>query len=246
MRSAAVIALLARAAAAEVPCERPASEAVDFDCGGGIVATAETDGHCCWPGQVWSHRRIIKLTLKNLPNLWGGLLLLTYFAQGTPFPKVAREQIAKRLGPAMADLIPTAFRFGSGMVMAACLVLPLVFCPDADYPFRSNYTTLFAALGHAPNSPVIMNLYRLVQAAGPAIGYPIIFGVVAILGAALGWLAIQFGKFNDRLFEQLGPIKHAIVIGLLLCMMGVLGKIVLRLLFGIKYLLNLPAFSLNI
>jgi len=70
--------------------------------------------------------------------------------------------------------------------------------------------------------------------------------VVALLGAALGWLAIQFGRFNDQLFEQLGPIKHAIVIGLLLCMMGVLGKIVLRLLFGIKYLISLPAFSLNI
>ena len=44
----------------------------------------------------------------------------------------------------------------------------------------------------------------------------------------------------------LGPVKYAIVMGLLLMMLGVLGKIALRLLFGVKYLISFPAFNLNI
>ena len=57
---------------------------------------------------------------------------------------------------------------------------------------------------------------------------------------------MAFGKFKDTLYETLGPIKYAIVMGLLLMMVGVLGKILLRLLFGIKYLISLPAFNFNI
>ena len=57
---------------------------------------------------------------------------------------------------------------------------------------------------------------------------------------------MRFAKFKDRMYEELGPIKYAIVMGLFLMMMGVLGKIVLRLLFGIKYLISLPAFNFNI
>jgi hypothetical protein len=70
--------------------------------------------------------------------------------------------------------------------------------------------------------------------------------LIAGVGAALGWMGMGFARFKDRLYEELGPVKYAIVMGLLLMMMGVLGKIVLRLLFGIKYLISWPAFNFNI
>ena len=71
-------------------------------------------------------------------------------------------------------------------------------------------------------------------------------GPLALTGLGLGWLGIRFAAFKDRLYEDLGLIKYTIVISLYLMMMGVLAKIVLRLLFGIKYLFSLPSFNFNI
>jgi len=89
-------------------------------------------------------------------------------------------------------------------------------------------------------------MYQLVQRLGPSSGYPLIGLLVGLAGLALGWAGVRFARFKDRLYAQLGPLKYAIVMGLLLMMMGVLAKIALRLLFGIKYLLSLPAFNFNI
>ena len=57
---------------------------------------------------------------------------------------------------------------------------------------------------------------------------------------------MAFAKFKDRMYENLGIVKYTIVISLFLMMMGVLGKIILRLLFGVKYLISLPMFNFNI
>ncbi len=197
------------------------------------------------PWQAWAHRRITKMTLKSLPNLWGSLLLLCYFAQGTPFPKAVRERLAQKFGPRAPSTISAIFHIGAGVLMAAAIFVPLVFWPDVEYPFRSRYTTLFEALGRAPNAPVMAALFHLVQTSG-AVGYAVIAALVAGVGLGLGYVLLRFGKFKDRMFDDLGLIKYSIVIGLLLIMTGVLGKIALRLLFGVKYLISLPAFSLNI
>ncbi len=199
-----------------------------------------------WPGEAWSHRRISKMTLKNLPNLWGGLLLLGYFLQGLPIPKLVKEQTAQRFGPKAPSRLSGALHMGLGLLMSLAIFVPLLTAPDPDYPLRSRYTTLFAALGHAKNAPLVMACYQLVEQVGPTLGFSLIGLVVLALGATLGWLGVAFAKLKDRLYEELGPIKYAVVIGLVLLMMGVLGKIVLRMLFGIKYLISLPAFSFNI
>ena len=199
-----------------------------------------------WPWEEWSHRRLSKLTLKSLPNLWGGLLLGAYFLQGLPFPKAVKERLAARGGPRAPALLSVGFHAGLGILMAAAMLVPLVTAPDAEYPLRSRYPTLFEALGHAKNAPVVMGLYQLVQRVGPVLGSGLIAALVAALGALFGFLGVRFAAFKDRMYEALGPVKYAIVIGLFLCMMGVLGKIVLRLLFGIKYLISFPAFSFNI
>ena len=80
------------------------------------------------------------------------------------------------------------------------MIVPLVTAPDADYPLRSQYLTLFEALGHAKNAPVVMGLYRLVPQAAPGVGYSVIAGLVAVLGAVFGFLGIQFAKFKDQLY----------------------------------------------
>jgi len=129
--------------------------------------------------------------------------------------------------------------------LAVAVFVPLLIAPDTDFPLRSRYHTLFEALGHARNAPVVAAMYQLVQRLGAA-GYALIAVFIGAAGLALGAAGIGFGRFKDRLYEALGPVKYAIVIGLLLMMMGVLGKIVLRLLFGIKYLISLPVFSFNI
>ena len=185
-----------------------------------------------WPWEAWSYRRLTKLTLKNLPNLWGGLLLVSYFLLGSPIPKKKKASAALHLG--------------LGLAMAAALFLPLLFAPDADYPMRSRYTTLLEALGRSINAPVVSGMYHVIQQLGPAAGYAVIAAGVAVVGLLLGAAGMVFAKFKDRLYEALGPIKYAIVIGLFLIMMGVLGKIVLRLLFGIKYLIHFPTVNFNI
>ena len=40
-----------------------------------------------WPTEVWSYRRLTKMTLKSLPNLWGMIMMGAYFLLGSPIPK---------------------------------------------------------------------------------------------------------------------------------------------------------------
>jgi hypothetical protein len=199
-----------------------------------------------WPWEEWSHRRITKLTLKNIPNLYGLVLLGCYFLFGSPIPKQAKELIASKAGPKAPALASAALHVGLGLVMSAALFVPLLIAPDTDYPMRSRYPTLFESLGHAVNSPAVSGMYRLVQQAGPAVGYAVIAGIIGLVGLALGGLGVLFGRFKDRLYDELGLIKYTIVISLFMMMMGVLAKIVLRLLFGVKYLISLPTFNFNI
>ncbi len=198
-----------------------------------------------WPWEAWSYRRLTKLTLKNLPNLWGGLVLVSYFLLGTPVPKQAKEFLASKAGSKAPALASAALHMGLGIVMAAALFIPLLISPDADYPLRSRYTTLFETLGRSTNSPVVSTMYRLVQQMG-ATGYALIAIGIGVVGLSLGRVGMAFGKFKETLYETLGPVKYAVVMGLLLMMGGVLGKIILRLLFGIKYLISFPAFNFNI
>ncbi len=199
-----------------------------------------------WPWEAWSHRRVSKLTLKNLPNLWGGLLLASYFLQGMPLPAAVKEKLANRFGPQAPRVLSGLFHLGLGIVMAVALLFPLISAPDPTYPDRSRYPTLFAALGHAKNAPVMMSFYHLVEQLGPAVGLPLLYGIIGVTGLVFGLIGVQVARWKDRFYEDLGPVKYAIVMGLLLCMVGVLGKVVLRLLFGIKYLVSFPAFNLNI
>ena len=87
---------------------------------------------------------------------------------------------------------------------------------------------------------------RLVERVGPAMGFTLIGLLAATMGAMLGWLSARCAALKDRLYDDLGSVKYAIVIALLLMMLGVLGKIALRLLCGIKYVISLPAFNFNI
>ena len=114
------------------------------------------------------------------------------------------------------------------------------------YPMRSQYPTLFESLGRAPNAPLMTWCFNLVESRGSAVGYAVIAALTGVMGVVLGLVGWRFAALKDKLYEELGPIKYAILIGLLLCMMGVLGKVVLRLLFGVKYLISIPAFSFNI
>ena len=199
-----------------------------------------------WPGASWSHRHLSKLTLKNLPNLWGGLLLAGDALQGVPMPKRAKDRIAGRLGPRAPEALSGALHIGSGLLMSAALFIPLLTAPDPDDPLRSHHATLFAALGRATNAPLVSACYRLVERVGPAMGFTLIGLLAATMGAMLGWLSARCAALKDRLYDDLGSVKYAIVIALLLMMLGVLGKIALRLLCGIKYVISLPAFNFNI
>ena len=198
-----------------------------------------------WPWEAWSHRRLTKMTLKNIPNLYGTALLGSYFLLGTPIPKLVKEQLAKRAGAKAPTLASAALHLGLGVVMALALLVPLVTAPDPDYPLRSRYTTLFEALGRCRNAPVVSGMYQLVQQFGAG-GYAGIAAIIGVTALALGLLGMAFGRLQDRLFDELGLIKYSLVIGLFLMMMGVLGKILLRLLFGIKYLIHLRMFNFNI
>ena len=197
-----------------------------------------------WPWEPWSYRRLTKLTLKNLPNLWGGALLLFYFLAGTPIPKQVKAWLSGRSGPWAPARLSTALHVGLGLGLTAALFLPLLFAPDADFPLRSQSRTLLEALGQSRNAPVVTWMYQ--QGQRGAAGYGAIGLLVLAAGALLGWLGVRFAAFKDRLYEELGPIKYAIVMGLFLVMMGVFGKILLRLLFGIKYLISVPGFNFNI
>ena len=199
-----------------------------------------------WPWEAWSYRRLTKLTLKNIPNLWGGPLLISYFLLGSPIPQKIKERLSSKAGPKAPALASAALHVGLGLAMAILLFVPLIIAPDADYPVRSRYTTLFEALGRSRNAPAVSWMYHLVQHAGPAVGYPLIAAMIGLVGFALGWVGMQFATFKDRLYEALGPVKYAIVIGLFLMMIGVLAKIALRLLFGVKYLISWPTFNFNI
>jgi hypothetical protein len=121
-----------------------------------------------------------------------------------------------------------------GLLISVALFVPLL------------HPTLFEALGRSRNAPVVSGMYGLVGQLGPALGYALIAVMIGLVGGLLGWAGIRFAKLKDRLYEELGLIKYSVVISLLLMMVGVLGKIVLRLLFGIKYLISLPMFNFNI
>jgi len=199
-----------------------------------------------WPWEAWSHRRITKMTLKNIPNLWGGLLLTSYFLLGSPIPQKVKAMLSAKAGPKAPALASAGLHMGLGLLMSVALFVPLVTAPDPGYPLRSRYTTLFEALGRSINAPVMSALFQWVQQVGPAAGAVLIALIAGVVGIGLGAVGMAFGKFKDRMYEQLGPIKYTIVIGLFLMMMGVLGKIVLRLLFGVKYLISIPTFNFNI
>jgi len=199
-----------------------------------------------WPWEAWSHRRIAKMTLKNIPNLWGSLLVGSYFLLGSPIPQKVKAMLSAKAGPRAPALASAALHVGLGLLISAALFVPLLISPDADYPSRSRYTTLFEALGRCRNAPVVSTMYALVQQLGPATGYALIAVMIGLVGLLLGWAGMRFAKLKDRLYDELGLIKYSVVISLLLMMMGVLGKIVLRLAFGIKYLISLPMFNFNI
>jgi len=199
-----------------------------------------------WPWEAWSHRRISKLTLKNIPNLWGCLLLGSYFLLGSPFPQKARAWLAQRAGPKAPARASAALHLGLGLAIAVALFVPLVTASDPDFPLRSRYTTLFESLGRSTNAPVVQGMYALVQGLGPMAGYAAIGAIILGSGLLLGWIGIKFGRLKDHMYAQKGVVKYAIIMGLFLMMMGVLGKIVLRMLFGIKYLISLPNFNFNI
>lgn len=199
-----------------------------------------------WPWEEWSHRRISKLTLKNLPNLWGGVLLISYFLLGSPIPRAIKERLVSRLGPKAPMLSSAILHMGLGIILVGALFVPLLFSTDPGYPAQSRYPTLFESLGRSRNAPVMAAMFSLVQNLGPTAGYFLIAAGVVVLGVLLGWGGMVLGKFKDRLFDEVGLLKYTLVISLSLMMFGVLGKIALRLLFGIKYLIHLPIFSFNI
>src|SRR5438105_1127597 len=45
----------------------PASPPPAPRCPTGQAITLDTDGHCCWPGQVWSHSRAICVGIPECP-----------------------------------------------------------------------------------------------------------------------------------------------------------------------------------
>ena len=199
-----------------------------------------------WPWESWSHRRLTKLTLKNIPNLWGLVLLGAYFLMGSPIPQKVRGVLSTRLGPNGPALVSGALHVGLGVLMSAAIFVPLLVAPDPDFPSRSRFTTLFEALGRSQNAPVMQGMYWAVQQLGPGVGDAVNAAIVAVSGLLLGWIGVLFGRLKDRLYDELGLVKYTVVIGLFLMMTGVLGTILLRLLFGIKYIFSLSQFNLNI
>jgi len=188
-----------------------------------------------WPWEAWSHRRISQLTLHNLPNVWGTVLLAGYGLLGVPFPKALRERLAAQAGPAAPADLSARLHGVLGLLMAVALFVPFLTDP-----------ALLEGLGRSRNAPVVSLLYELMRQAGPVLGYPVIASFIVLVGLVIGWVGGQCARFKDRMLDELGLIKYAIVISLFLMMMGVLAKIMLRLAFGIKYLISLPGFNFNI
>ena len=192
-----------------------------------------------WPWQAWSHRRIMKQTLLNLPNVWGIALLLSYFAQALPvtvnLPQRLKEQFGDRVArlPANFAGISRAFHLLLGFALSASILVPLITDPK-----------LLVPLGSSKNAPVLAAIFHATQG-GPA-KFLWLGVLLAVGGGLLGGLGIWFARLKDGLFKELGPIKYLIVMILLLMMFGVVGKILLRLLFGVKYLISFPTVSFNI
>ena len=199
-----------------------------------------------WPWEEWSHRRIAKMTLKNIPNFWGGLLLMSYFLLGSPIPQKVKARLAATAGPRAPAIASAALHLGLGMVMSLTLFLPLSGVLALLGPTWHDHAVLFEALGRSRNAPVVQEMYTLVHQLGPTLGYSLIAVLTGFVGVVLGGIGMVFARLKDRMYEELGPIKYAMVMGLFLMMMGVLAKIILRLLFGVKYLITLPAFNFNI
>jgi hypothetical protein len=68
--------------------------------------------------------------------------------------------------------------------------------------------------------------------------------------AGMALLAIYFGVgyllpklFFKELYRALGPVRYIIACTFVLLMFGVIGKILLRLLFHVKYIITTPYFS---
>ena len=74
--------------------------------------------------------------------------------------------------------------------------------------------------------------------------------VKPMLGASLLLLYFGLGLVLPRMifkkFRNVDIIRYTIMMAMLLMMIGVLGKIALRLGFDAKYILSLPQFNFNI
>jgi len=194
-----------------------------------------------WPWEAWSHRRIMKQTLLNIPNLWGSLLLAAYVGQGFPVTAMVSQRLKEPLGnraanrplPADGTRLSQGFHVGLGLLLAASTLVPLI-----------GDSTLFQTLGTSRNAPVLQWLFGITQ--GGTSRFLWLAGLIVLSTVVLGWCGLQFARVKDRLWQDLGPIKYTIIMGLLLLMFGVLGKIFLRLLFGVKYILSFPGMNFNI
>ncbi len=71
---------------------------------------------------------------------------------------------------------------------------------------------------------------------------PVVGGALVFLYFALGLLLPAVAKKDY--FRRRGPARYLVETSLILMMFGVLGKIVLRLLFNIKYILVTPWFNI--
>ncbi len=67
-----------------------------------------------------------------------------------------------------------------------------------------------------------------------------VFALLVYFGLGMLIPAVAFWKFA----KQLGFIRYNITMSLFLLMMGVIVKIVLRLMFNIKYILQTPWFNI--
>ena len=172
--------------------------------------------------------------------------MLSYFLFGSPMPQNVKERLTAKAGPRTPARASAVLHMGLGLFMALTLFVPLSGVLGLLGAQWHDYTVLFQSLGRSRNAPVVQGMYALVAQFGPSAGYAFIAAMTVVVGLALGRIGIGFARFKDRMYEELGPVKYAIVMGLFLMMMGVLAKIVLRLLFGVKYLMSFPPVNFNI
>jgi hypothetical protein len=194
-----------------------------------------------WPWETWSHRRLMSQTLLNLPNYCGVLLLGAYFAEGLPISHKFGEQVKQQWGDKVPPWkvlnnfapISDGFHVCMGLVMSAAVMVPLVMIP-----------ALYQGLGTSQNAPIQQAIYGQ---AGMGPMRIVWMSVLVLIGAALfTWTGRKFAHLKGDLWKQLGAMKYMIVMSLLLMMFGVMGKIALRLLFGVKYVLSFPVYNFNI